>query len=169
MDGLTIRHVTETDLPLMEEAFGLWKFRFNNERALAEHRAGRLTWLIGDLEGAPVASVWGELFPEHDRSGQTIHIVAFRVHESIQRLGVGSTMLDAIEREGIARGRSSSTLFVAQDNAPALGLYKKAGYQIVDVRFARWEFDDPAGRRHLLTEEQFVMVKTLLATAAGSV
>lgn len=167
IDGLRIRQVTADDLPKLEASFSLWKFRLNNLRALEEHEAGRLVWLVADLDGEPVGSVWGELFPEHDRSGRTIHIVAFRVLQSLQRMGVGSALLDALEQAGRAYGRIQATLFVAQENSVAQALYAKAGYAVRDVRFARWEFQDPAGEAHILTEEQFVMAKELLNIAVN--
>lgn len=160
---IVIRPVEESDLLEIERIFDLWKFRLNNERAFAEHENSRLIWLVADVDGEPLASVWGELFPEHDRSGRTLHVVAFRVHESIRRRGIGTALLAALEKEGVKRGRQEATLFVAQDNRPAQNLYKKAGYRVVDIRFARWEFQDPAGNTHLITEDQFVMHKILVS------
>lgn len=164
---LAIRPATEADLPKIERAFDLWKFRLNNERAFAEHQLGRLIWLVADFGGEPLASVWGELFPDHERSGRTLHVVAFRVHESIRRRGVGTALLTALEAAGADRGRTEATLFVAQENTAAQELYKKAGFRTVDVRFARWEFQDPAGTSHVITEDQYVMHK-MLVSALGT-
>lgn len=163
-----IRPATEADLARIEQLFDLWKFRLNNERAFGEHQLGRLLWLVADVGGEPLGSVWGELYPEHERSGRTMHVVAFRVHESIRRKGVGTALLSALESAGVERGRTEATLFVAQDNMAAQELYKKAGFRTVDVRFARWEFQDPAGTSHVITEDQYVMHK-MLVPALGTI
>lgn len=163
-----IRPVIEADLARIEQLFDLWKFRLNNERAFGEHQLGRLMWLVAEVAGEPLGSVWGELYPEHERSGRTMHIVAFRVHESIRRRGLGTTLLAALESAGIERGRTEATLFVAQDNRAAMELYKKVGFRTVDVRFARWEFQDPAGISHVITENQYVMHKMLIP-AVGTI
>jgi len=139
----------------------LWELQEANRRAFEAYRAGRLLWLVADVDGVPVGTVWGELFPEHDRSGLTVHVVSFRVHDSFQNRGIGSHLLRAVEEEARLRGRRVATLFVAQDNGGAIRLYERHGYRIVGSRTSRFEFKDASGRRHLRVEDQFVMRKSL--------
>lgn len=55
---------------------------------------------------------------------------------SHQRKGLGRAALSAFEDEAAMRGANTIFLEVATDNAPALALYKKAGYLQSGVRKA---------------------------------
>ena len=157
-----IRWARYEDLSLLERLVDIWELRDSYRRAFEEYRAGRLLWLIADVEGVPVGTVWGELFPEHDRSGATMHVVSFRVDDRFQGRGIGTRLLTALEEEGRRRGRSNATLYVAVDNERAIRLYTKLGYAIVGERMSRFDYRDPAGRAHRRLEKQYVMAKRLL-------
>lgn len=159
--AVVIRWAVYEDIARLETLMDLWELRDANLRAFDAYRAGRLLWLIAEVGGYPIGTVWGELFPEHDRSGLTVHIVSFRVHDAYQNRGIGSRLLSAVEEEARQRGRRTATLFVARDNAGAIRLYERHGYRIVGSRTSRFDFRDPAGRRHRRVEEQYVMTKSL--------
>lgn len=159
---IIVRWARFEDLASLERLRDIWELRDSYRRAFEEYRAGRLLWLVADIGGKPVGTVWGELFPELDLSGETMHVVSFRVDDSYQGLGIGSKLLAALEEEGRRRGRSRATLYVAKDNHRALGLYRRRGYEIVGERQSRFDYTDPAGRRHQRTESQYVMAKRLI-------
>jgi ribosomal protein S18 acetylase RimI-like enzyme len=159
--AVVIRWAVFEDLARLEKLLDIWELRESNLRAFESYRAGRLLWLIADLGGEPIGTVWGELFPEHDPSGMTVHIVSFRVHDAYQGRGIGSRLLRSVEEEAYLRGRRIATLLVAQENTGAIRLYERHGYKIVGSRTSRFDFRDPAGKRHRRIEEQFVMRKSL--------
>ncbi len=158
---VVIRWAVYEDIARLERLSDIWELRETNLRAFDAYRSGRLLWLIADVDGVPVGTVWGELFPEHDRSGATVHIVSFRVDDAYQNRGIGSRLLQTVEEEAKKRGRRRATLFVAQDNEGAIRLYRRFGYEIVGTRASRFDYRDPAGRRHSRVEDQFVMAKSL--------
>lgn len=61
-------------------------------------------------------------------TGRTGVIYTIDVHPEHRRRGVGSALLDAIEREMGAAGAKRFRLEAATSNRAALNLYRKAGY-----------------------------------------
>jgi len=92
-----------------------WASAADDERAFAARLAGELT-LVATLDGSPVgfASLKG------DR-----HIDMLYVHPAMAAQGVGSMLLDALERLAAARGTEKLTVD-ASDSAS--GFFDKRGY-----------------------------------------
>ncbi len=158
-----IRWAVFEDISRLEAIPDIWELRDSNLQAFQAYRMGRLLWLVAEIGGRTVGTVWGELYPAHDRSGRTVHIVSFRVEDAFQGRGIGSRLLRTVENEARRRGRKVATLFVAQDNHRAIRLYQRHGYAIGGTRTSRFDYRDPAGRRHTRVEEQYVMHKSLEA------
>lgn len=59
-------------------------------------------------------------------------IHTFAVHPSHGGQGIGKTMLDFAEAEGVANGVKSLRLDVYENNLPAIHLYEKCGFKYVD-------------------------------------
>jgi len=74
-----------------------------------------------------------------------IHDIA--VSARLQRRGIGSALLAAVEAEARARGCCKVTLEVLEGNAPAVAAYRKAGFEPYAL--------DPAMGRAMFFERRF--------------
>ncbi len=109
------------DLPRIRELTKLSGAGFDPEEELA--RAWARIWVARSAEGEPplgFALTW--------RAADELHLLDLAVSPSARRAGLGRALLDAV----IADGRSSEArlllLEVRAGNAPALALYRSAGF-----------------------------------------
>lgn len=65
--------------------------------------------------------------------GNIGHIISIAVHPRWRRKGIGSKLLMKIEEEFKRKNIKIFVLEVEVDNKPAISLYKKHGYRIIDV------------------------------------
>ena len=84
--------------------------------AAAEH-AGRLVGYAGLMAGGAEADV------------QTVAVAP-----GAQRLGVGTALLTALLDEAVRRRAAAVLLEVRADNAPAIALYERHGFERISVR-----------------------------------
>lgn len=82
-------------------------------------------------------------------------LLTLAVHPDAQRAGLGRARLAAFEAEARTRGAEKAFLEVAADNAPALALYRSAGYGQTGAR--RGYYTTAAGQ----PVDALVLVKTL--------
>ncbi|WP_247738827.1 GNAT family N-acetyltransferase [Shimia sp. R9_2] len=61
-------------------------------------------------------------------------LLTVAVHPDARRRGFGLLLLEKYEAEASARGAVTSFLEVAEDNAAALALYERCGYEIYGTR-----------------------------------
>lgn len=80
-----------------------------------------------------------------------------------RRAGLGGALLAAFESAAATRGASTAFLEVAEDNTPAIALYRRRGYAEVGRRKGYYAAPDGTRRDALL------MSRTLAQTAAQSV
>ena len=83
---------------------------------------------------------------------EEFHLADFAVHPEFQNRGVGGRLLNALVDVLARRAASAVTLEVRASNAPAIALYRKAGFQTVAVQ--RGYYSHPR-------EDALVMVKAL--------
>jgi GNAT superfamily N-acetyltransferase len=76
----------------------------------------------GGIVGASIATLW----EQHPLLAYTI------VHPDFQRRGVGTYLIAATGIALLASGYSSLDLFVSEENEPAVALYRKLGFRVVD-------------------------------------
>jgi ribosomal-protein-alanine acetyltransferase len=63
------------------------------------------------------------------RGAKAARLYSIAIAHAARGQGLGAALLDAAEREARKRGRSAMRLEVRTDNAPAVALYEKRGYQ----------------------------------------
>lgn len=63
-----------------------------------------------------------------------VHVLNVASDPERRRFGIGQRLVLAAEATGVNKGAVSSTLEVRRSNAPAIGLYRKLGYEQVGVR-----------------------------------
>jgi GNAT superfamily N-acetyltransferase len=83
----------------------------------------------------PVGAAWCRLFPAHDPGygfvDEATPEVSIGVSAEARGRGIGTSLLTALVREAGRRGLTALSLSVEPDN-PAIRLYERLGFQIVD-------------------------------------
>lgn len=62
------------------------------------------------------------------------HLADFAIHQALQRRGLGRRLLHRVLEDLKGRSINLVTLEVRASNAPAIGLYRGAGFQMIAVR-----------------------------------
>jgi ribosomal protein S18 acetylase RimI-like enzyme len=65
-------------------------------------------------------------------------IMMLAVHETLQSLGLGSIVIEALERRIRERGRALARIDVEHDNPRAVALYRRLGYREVETVLDGW-------------------------------
>lgn len=78
------------------------------------------------------------------------HVVSIAVRRAYRRIGIGSMLLNHVLAECKKLGAKRAYLEVAINNQPALGMYFKAGFQVIGVI-----------KNYYGIEDAYVMVKEL--------
>ena len=135
---------------------------------LAEHRAGRATWLVawgGDGAAGYGLIHWGG--PRDAAIARALpgcpEIFALRVHPDDQSQGLGRRLVAALEELALGRGCAQVGLGVAVANPRAESLYRRLGYRDADApRYRdRWAWLDAEGTVHPEADECRFLVKPL--------
>lgn len=93
--------------------------------------------IVDDLDG--VHAHVGFVSVRHDPDCPlALHIGDVQVEAAQQNRGVGSAALQWIECLAQSRGQSELTLNVFRDN-PALRLYERCGFQLIDTQFYKYK------------------------------
>lgn len=72
------------------------------------------------------------LVPENAQTGP--HELAIFVHQTYQRAGIGSTLLEALLGAAATQGVTKIWLTVERWNDPAVHLYRKVGFEVTDAK-----------------------------------
>ncbi len=69
-----------------------------------------------------------------DHGGDVADVMTVAVAPRAQGRGIGRRLLDELEHRARARGAAHVILEVRADNAPAIGLYERAGFAVLSTR-----------------------------------
>jgi ribosomal-protein-alanine N-acetyltransferase len=69
-----------------------------------------------------------------DHGGDIADVMTIAVAPRAQGRGIGRQLLEELERRARARGAAHVILEVRADNAPAIGLYERAGFTVLSTR-----------------------------------
>ena len=89
------------------------------------------------------------------RKGSALHLADVAVNRDFRRMGIGGRLLEKVLHAASVRRVGAVRLEVRRSNAPAIALYRSAGFSTVGVR--RAYYTNPA-------DDGFVMVKVLRGT-----
>lgn len=159
-----IRPATAEDLPKLEWFGRYWRYRDIFKRTFEEQERGRRLMLVADMDGFPVGQVFIQFESVERRyadGSQRAYLYSLRVMEAFQGHGLGTRLVKRAEEAIIERGYRWATIAVAQNNAGALRLYQRLGYDVFGEDPGQWSFVDPAGIRHQINEPAWLMHKQL--------
>jgi GNAT superfamily N-acetyltransferase len=98
-------------------------------------RAGDVGVIAESDAGRPLGAAWARRIERpllRDEAGAPIAELAIAVEEDARDAGTGTALLGALEREAAAAGHRALSLRVSV-RSPAVRLYERAGYQLVEV------------------------------------
>ncbi len=165
LSQVIIRQAIEKDLPALE-----WDGEYTHFRRLyADVYHGvvnkdALMW-IAEIPGQGLI---GQLFislissrPELADGQARAYVYGFRVKPAFRSQGIGTAMMEWIERDLYQRGFRRVTLNVSKENNGARRLYERLGYHVVGSEPGRWSFIDDKGQRQDVHEPAWRMEKIL--------
>ena len=129
-----------------------------------------LLWLteLKNADSTRKSLVIGQIFvqlvcdrPELADGVLRAYIYSFRVRSEYRGAGLGTFMVQFIERDLARRGFLYATLNVSQQNYDAQRLYQRLGYCVVDSEAGHWSYQDIDGRWHTVDEPAWRMEKRL--------
>lgn len=116
----------------LEEAFGRRQIRYllqsPNAIALTAEEGGRFGWAHGRGPAASNGKVLGYIIGLGRRGSSVVRIYTFCVRRDYRLKGIGTSLLQRLERECQRRGVSSLILEVGEGNSSALRFYKRNGF-----------------------------------------
>jgi ribosomal-protein-alanine N-acetyltransferase len=133
----------EAVLPIERELFG--DSAWTAETFWAELAQQQTRWYVvaepaaatADGSSQPVLGYAGLLVPGPEADVQTL-----AVSPAARRRGLGRVLLDALIEQARARAATSLLLEVRADNEPALGLYRRRGFEQIAVRRRYYQPED---------------------------
>jgi ribosomal protein S18 acetylase RimI-like enzyme len=165
MAQVIIRQVRADDLPALE-----WEGEFAHFRRLyfdAFRRSQRGLSVLWVAEMEPQALL-GQVFiqlqcdrPELCNGIDRAYMYGFRVRPAFRSMGLGSLMLETLERDLLERNYRFLTLNVARDNDAAIRLYRRRGFHVVAPEPGDWQYIDDKGRLQDVHEPAWRMEKIL--------
>lgn len=85
--------------------------------------------LVAKQERRIVGFVFGSIY--YERKKLVGHVLTIDVRSDYRRRGIGTKLISELERLFKEQGAAASRLEVRKDNAPAIMLYRKLGYEKV--------------------------------------
>jgi ribosomal protein S18 acetylase RimI-like enzyme len=167
LQQLVVRHAQETDLRAIE--WGGAYLRFRNVYADVYRRAERglaVMWVAEHPDWGLVGQAFVQ-FKSNDRKTadgrRRAYMHSLRVRPSWRGRGVGTHILDVLEKDLLARGFREVTLNVARENEGAIRLYERLGYKIIKEIPGSWSYYDPDNVLRHVREPGYRMMKKLQA------
>lgn len=143
---ITVRRSTPEDARIMAETEALClDFPWTAEQIVYEINRSDGVCFTAEIDGEYAGHLSAEAF---DGECETSNIA---VVEKFRRRGVGQKLFEALFDEMRARGVSEIYILVRCDNAPAVNLYRKVGFEAVGKRKGYYKgLDGITMRKNLL-------------------
>ncbi len=88
-----------------------------------------------EMDQTPVGRTW--LCTDPKMAGGAGFIFELHIDQAFRRKGLATQALNLLEQEAARRGLHRLSLHVFGFNEPAIGLYKKLGYQITNLNMSK--------------------------------
>lgn len=118
---------------------------------------------VAEVQGRVVGQIFVQLggaFP-----GQPLasgYLYAFRVRPEFRNLGLGRGLVAAAEDYLHRQGFTQVVIAAAKDNAPALRLYERLGYERFGEDPGEWSYVDDRGKIQDIVEPAYLLAKPLV-------
>ena len=166
LDGLTIRHLRQADLPALEWEGEYAHFRNLYAEAFQRMQVGQALIWVAEV---PSVGVIGQAFIQLKINGRPrladgwhrAYLHSFRVRLELRGRGVGTKMMNVVETDLRRRGFRYVMLNVTQDNQAARDLYIRLNYEVVGEDAGKWSYVDQHGKVQYVHEPGWRMRKRL--------
>ncbi|MDO7908720.1 arsinothricin resistance N-acetyltransferase ArsN1 [Paenibacillus sp. JX-17] len=140
---LLIRQAQETDLPGLleiynqgiEDRIATLESQPKNEAYMSswfDQHQGRYTALVAEEDGKAVG--WAAINPYSNRCAYDgVGDLSVYIHREYRGRGIGTQLLQAIDRAGRENGFYKIVLYTFPSNLPGQKLYRKSGYREVGI------------------------------------
>lgn len=154
-----MRLCRESDLPALEWFGAFTEHRQIIRQAFERQQRGENLMLLALGNGFPVGQVWIDLQKSGARGAGFLW--ALRVFPALQGRGLGQRLIEAAEALLHQRGFASAELAVDNWNVPALSLYQRLGYTIVDSAQVTESYETPEGIMRVTQSDRWFLRKRL--------
>ena len=138
---ITIRHANLDDLePMLSWRGNTPAMRSALEQEFARHARGESIMFVAFADEQMVGTV--QLVRHHadpELARNAAYLQALEVHHAFRRLGIGQKLFRAFERQARLEGASRIALMVEPENAQAIALYTKLGFQTFKESTDTWD------------------------------
>jgi ribosomal protein S18 acetylase RimI-like enzyme len=165
VNQILIRQANKDDLPSLE-----WNGEYTHFRRLyadtylMAQQGQALIWIAetsgSGLIGQCFVSLKGSRLELADGSTRA-YIYGFRIQTPYRNQGIGTRMMQTIERDLMSRGFKQVTLNVGQVNLDARRFYDRLGYIVIGEESGDWSYIDDKGKRKDVHEPAWRMIKDL--------
>nr|MBN1228501.1 GNAT family N-acetyltransferase [Anaerolineae bacterium] len=159
-----IRTANEQDIARLEWNKQFWHYRELFQSAYKGQIAGLRLILVAAHNDYPIGRLFIQLGPADPlfADGKTrAYLYSFQVMEAFQGIGIGTALITHAEEVLSANSFLAATISVEKENLGARRLYSRLGYQPLKDYLSTWSYTDPAGRCHTVTEDCWLLLKTL--------
>ena len=162
---ILIRTATDQDLIHLE-----WDGEYRHFRKLyqeiyqSSQKGDAILWVVDFNETGIIGQVFIQLNSARKELADGFnraYLYGFRIHPKYRNLGIGSFVLQFVEKDLYNRGFLSVCLNVGRDNVDARRLYQRHGYRIVGIEAGEWSYMDENGLRQHVHEPGWRMEKLL--------
>lgn len=165
LQQVEIRHLTRDDLSALEWDGEYSHFRRVFQAAYKRTQRGlSLLWVV-DLPGTGIiGQVFVQLVCDRKELADGFtraYLYSFRIKPLYRGIGLGSRMLQHVERALMKRGFRFLTLNVAKTNQRARRLYERLGYYVTAHEPGCWSYPDHNGVWQRVEEPAWRMEKKL--------
>jgi GNAT superfamily N-acetyltransferase len=92
---------------------------------------------VAERDGAVVGMITGQVVVSTAEGGPSVLVEDLILEERVRGAGLGRALVSAIERWAGERGATRVQLLVDEQNQPALGFYRRLGWQPTQLRALR--------------------------------
>jgi ribosomal protein S18 acetylase RimI-like enzyme len=165
LSQIIVRLARGSDLPALEWDGEYIHFRRLYADVYQNFVAGKaLMWVVEHIGDGIIGQAFISLHslrPELANGVDRAYLYGFRVKPVFRNRGVGSVVIQFVEKDLAKRGYGIITLNVARDNLDAERLYSRLGYRVVAEEAGQWSYFDHLGMHRVVHEPAWRMEKVL--------
>ncbi len=156
---VTIRVCTKRDVPQLEWA-GIYTAhrQFIRNTYKAQER-GDVLMLVAETNCFPAGQIWIDLAKKREEG--VGFLWAMRVVPWLQRMGIGTSLMNAAEEVLRSRGFAWAELGVEKENTDAQRFYERRGYFMVSSNLEVHKYRTPWGTNKRMTIDEWILRKDL--------
>lgn len=162
---IIIRPLAKSDLPALEWDGEYLHFRNVFADVYKKVEKGTVkAWVAVTHDGRMIGQVFLQLSSDRKELADgwnKAYLYSLRVRQDWQNHGIGSMLIDVLEKDLRKMGFSRVTLNVARNNQAAIRLYARLGFQIVAEEPGVWSYPDHNNVWRTVSEPSWRMEKKL--------